>query len=159
MRLFGPIFWLLENFAKMDGNVAPIFLLLVDSIFFIPEGGRFRAEANQYMLEARDTTSVEVAQAQATVESNYHNVLQYTRQAAEAEVGAQRDNLIREAQAAMAQQKANIVAEAENYVAASSAHIGEHYQTEYKESWIQLKSLFENPKTTMKDDPAPLTRR
>ena len=38
-RIFGPIFWLLVSVAKIDGNVAPIFLLLVDSIFFIPEGG------------------------------------------------------------------------------------------------------------------------
>ena len=29
----------LVSVAKIDGNVAPIFLLLVASIFFIPEGG------------------------------------------------------------------------------------------------------------------------
>ena len=37
-RIFGPIFFLV-SVAKIDGNVAPIFLLLVASIFFIPEGG------------------------------------------------------------------------------------------------------------------------
>ena len=35
---FWPYFFLV-SVAKIDGNVAPIFLLLVASIFFIPEGG------------------------------------------------------------------------------------------------------------------------
>ena len=39
-RIFGPIF--LVSVAKIDGNVAPIFLLLVASIFFIPEGSTTR---------------------------------------------------------------------------------------------------------------------
>ena len=38
---FWPYFFLV-SVAKIDGNVAPIFLLLVASIFFIPEGSTTR---------------------------------------------------------------------------------------------------------------------
>ena len=93
---------------------------------------RFRGEAQHYMTEARDITQVEVAQAKMAVESNYQSALQYTRQAAESAMGAQRERFISEAESAMQSQKVNLVSEAEAYMAKNRAKLEDEYQKEFK---------------------------
>ena len=86
---------------------------------------RFEHEANEYMTEARDVTSAEVAQARAVVQSNYNSALQYVQRAAESAMGHQRTSLIQEAEEAMSHQRSKIVEEAETYVQRQQQNIAD----------------------------------
>ena len=76
----------------------------------------FERSASEYQTLARDTCVAEVAQSQAMAEAHYMSTLNHLHQAAESEVGTQRERIMTEAREALASQKHALVEEAKAYL-------------------------------------------